>query len=257
MIGTAVALVLAACRPDTVRVAFAPTQGARYRYDVHVRAVTRSTLADGAPRDSVDDFVLHAEHRVVAVGHNDTELEVKLDIPGVGERTFTALFDRGAQLRRIESIEGVPATALGELGLSEILPGAAGAPPQQELAPGDRWSIDSPAAVLGGGGSRLKGSGRLVALGVVRGRAVATVESRYRLPVRRTTSSGRAVIELDGFQTTVVRTVRSLKDGAVESAKAVTNARYRVTLRPPLGSSGAPVTGRLAVEVRSTTARLR
>jgi hypothetical protein len=252
---TALAL-LAACRSDTVRIAFKPPNGARYRYDVRVRAVTRSTIADAAPRRSVDDFVLHAEHRVVQGGPNDTELEVKLSIPDDGDRVFTARFDRAAQLSRIQSIEGVPATALGQLGLSEILPGAAGAPPQRALAPGDRWAIDSPAAVLGGGGSRLKGEGRLVSLGVVRGRDVATIESRYRLPVKRTTSSGEATIELDGIQTTVVQTVRALRDGAVESAKAVTKGTYRVTLTPPAGSTGAPLTGRLTVEVRSTTARL-
>ena len=252
---TAVAL-LAACRSDTVRIAFKPANGARYRYDVRVRAVTRSTIADAAPRRSVDDFVLHAEHRVVRTGGDDTELEVKLTIPDVGERTFTARFDRSAQLSQIESIEGVPATALGQLGLSEILPGAAGAPPQRSLAPGDRWAIDSPAAELGGGGSRLKGEGRLVSLGVVRGRDVATIESRYRLPVKRTTTSGSATIELDGTQSTVVQTVRALRDGAVESAKSVTKATYRVTLTPPAGSTGAPLTGRLTVEVRSTTSRL-
>jgi hypothetical protein len=249
--------LLVACRDDTVRIAFTPQAGDRYRYDVRVRAVTRSTIADAAPRRSADDFVLHAEHRVVRVGSGDTELEVKLSIPDVGERTFTAQFDRGAQLSRIDSIEGVPAEALGQLGLSEILPGAAGAPPRRALAPGDRWAIDSPAAVIGGGGSRLKGQGRLVSLGVVRGRDVATIESRYRLPVKRTTTSGEATIELDGTQTTVVQTVRALRDGAVESAKATTKGTYRVTLTPPAGSTGAPLTGRLTVEVKSETSRLR
>jgi hypothetical protein len=251
------AVALAGCRPDTVRIAFAPRAGATYRYDVHVHAVTRSTLGDEPTRRSVDDFVVHAEHRVITAGRTDTVLEVTLTIPDVGRRTFTAVFDRGAQLSRIESIEGVPAEALGQLGLSEILPGAAGAPPQRRLAPGDRWAINAPAEALGGKGSRLRGEGRLVQLGVVRGRDVATVESRYRLPVRRTTSSGDADIALDGSQTTIVRTERSLRDGAVQSADATTNAHYHVVLTPPAGASGAPVTGTLVVEVRSTTSRLR
>jgi hypothetical protein len=240
-----------------VLIAFAPPADARYRYDVTVRAVTRSTLANAVPRRSEDDFVLHSQHRILSVGPKTTEVEVKLEIPGVGTRTFNAAFDRAAELSRIQSIEGVPATALGQLGLSEILPGAAGAPPQHPLSPGDRWAIDSPAAVIGGGGSRLKGEGRLVDLGVVRGRKVATIESRYRLPVKRTTASGEATISLDGSQTTVVRTVRILADGAVESARAVTHATYAVVLTPPPGSSGAPVTGRLVIDVRSTTSRLR
>jgi hypothetical protein len=254
----AAALLLAACRPDTVRISFQPHEGARYEYEVQVRAITRSTLADAAPRRSpVEDFVVHAVHRVVSVGPQDTELEVKLDIPDVGRRTFTARFDRGAQLSRIQSIEGVPSEALGQLGLSEILPGAAGAPPQRKLAPGDRWAIDLPADLIGGTGSRLRGEGRLIDLGVIRGRDVATVESRFSLPVKRTTTAGDATIELDGTQTTTVRTVRALLDGAVESARAVTTAVYRVTLTPPEGSAGAPVTGRLTVEVRSTTSRVR
>ena len=257
VVAAVIVTLLGACRSDAVRIAFKPEAGAHYRYDVRVRAVTRSTLADAAPRRSVDDFVLHAEHRVVRVRDNDTELEVKLNIPDIGERIFTARFDRGAQLSRIDSIEGVPANALGQLGLSEILPGAAGAPPQRPLAPGDRWGIDSPAAVLGGGGSRLRGQGRLVSLGVVRGRKVATFESRYVLPVRRTTSSGDATITLNGKQSTVVRTVRSLRDGAVESAQATTTASYNVTLTPPAGTTGAPLSGVLTVQVTSTTSRLK
>jgi hypothetical protein len=251
------AALLAACRPDTVRIAFRPPRGADYRYDVHVRAVTKSTLGDAPARRSVDDFVVHAEHRVVEAGANDTVLQVTLTIPEVGDRVFLARFDRGAQLSRIQSIEGVPSEALGRLGLSELLPGAAGAPPQHALAPGDRWPIDAPADLVGGKGSRLRGQGRLVELGVVRGRKVATIESRYRLPVKRTTTSGDATIDLDGAQTTVVRTVRALADGAVQSARATTSARYRVTLTPPAGTVGAPITGELTVELQSTTTRAK
>lgn len=255
LIGAA-AILLAACRPDTVRISFQPAAGAVYRYEVHVRVETRSTLAGAAPRrPPVEDFVMHAEHRVVAVRATDTEVEIKLDIPDVGLRTFTATFDRGAELNQIQSIEGVPAEALGRIGLSEILPGAAGAPPRRPLAPGDRWTINAPADLIGGSGSRLRGEGRLLELGVIRGRNVATVESRYTLPVRRTTNSGDATIDLDGTQTTVVKTTRTLADGAVESANAVTNASYRVTLTPASGVAGAPVSGRLTVEVRSTTTR--
>lgn len=252
----ATAVVLSACARDTVQIAFTPRAGDRYQYDVQVHAKTRSTLSGAVPRESSDDYVIHAEHRVVDVSPNDTEVAIQLDIPGVGQRVFVARFDRAAQLSSIESIEGVPAAALGDLSLSEILPGAAGAPPQRRLSPGERWRINAVAEVIGGSGSRLRGEGRLVELGVVRGRDVATIENRYRLPVKRTTTSGDATIELDGTQTTVVRTVRALADGAVESARSVTTADYAVTLVPPPGSSGAPVTGRLTVEVRSTTSRV-
>jgi hypothetical protein len=251
------ALVVGACRPDTVHISFKPPSGGVYRYDVHVRAVSVSALGTARPRRSVDDFVLHAEHRVAAVGAHDTEVQVTLDIPGVGRRTFSARFDRGAQLTEIQRIEGVPAAALGQLGLSELLPGAAGAPPQRALSPGDRWTIDSPAALLGGGGARLRGQGRLAELGVIRGHDVATIESRYHLPVKRTAEIGNANIELDGVQTTAVTTVRTLADGAVESANAVTRGTFEMTLVPPDNSGGAPVGGNLTIEVTSKTTRAR
>ena len=253
----AAALLLAGCRPDTVRVTFDPRTGSTYRYEVHVHAITHTTLGDTPTRRSVEDFVVHTQDRVVSAGPDGTVLEVKLTIPGVGDRTFTAVFDRAAQLSRIESIEGVPAAALGQLGLSEILPGAAGAPPKRALAPGDRWKINSPADLVGGLGSRLRGEGRLLQLGVVRGRDVATIESRYELPVKRTTLSGDGAILLDGTQQSTVRTVQSVKDGALESASAMTTAQYHLQLTPPTDAQGAPVLGRLSVEVRSTTTRRR
>ena len=126
LIGAA-AMLLAACRPDTVRISFQPAAGAVYRYEVRVRAETRSTLAGAAPRrPPVDDFVMHAEHRVVAVR--------AAPIPKSRSSSTSPTWASGRSRRAstaapnsisIQSIEGVPAEALGRVGLSEILPGAA------------------------------------------------------------------------------------------------------------------------------------
>ena len=252
----AAGLVGAGCRPDTVQIAFRPKPGATYRYSVHVRAVSVTTLGGTAPRRTVDDFVMQTRQRVVSVGADSTQLEVRLDIPGVGLRTLTATFDRAAQLSGVTSSEGVPSAALGQLSLSEILPGATGAPPRRPLAPGDRWTIDSPAGLLGGGGARLVGTGRLTSLGVVHGHDVATVDSSYRLPVKRNAAEGDIGLRLDGLQTTQVTTVRVLSDGAVQSALSFTRGTYAITVIPPSAGAGAPLTGTLSLQLRTDTKRI-
>src|SRR5437588_271995 len=118
-------------------------------------------------------------------------------------RTFVVRVDRAAQLAEVRSVEGVPASALGGLGLAEIFPAAAGAPPDRRLSPGDRWTLDQPVAVSGSGPARLTGSGRLTELGVVSGRKVATTSSAYRLPVATTTTEEARPLRPDGVQFTV------------------------------------------------------
>src|SRR3712207_6086484 len=98
---------------------------------------------------------------------------------------YTTLFrsDRAGQLAEVERIEGLPAQVLGELGISEIFPAAAAAPPDRPLSPGDRWTINAPVDLPGLAPGRLRGQGRLIALGVVDGREVATIESVVELTV--------------------------------------------------------------------------
>lgn len=252
----AAAASLGGCQPDTVDLAYRPAPGARYAYAVDVRSSTTTTLPGQEPRTTDDDFVLAARHRVLDAGSEGSRVEVTLDSPGRDERTFVVRLDRAAQLSEVQRIEGLPARVLGNLGLSEIFPAAAGAPPRRPLAPGDRWPIDEPVRLAGGPTLRLRGDGRLTALGVVDGREVATVESKVRLPVRATVDEGGRKVRLTGTQRTTMTASHSLEDGAVESVVAVTQARFGLELVPPEGTNSPPVRGVLRLEVRSTTRRV-
>jgi hypothetical protein len=184
-------------------------------------------------------------------------VEVVLSRPGLGERTYVMRFDRAAQLTKVETVEGLRSADLGPVGLSEIFPAAAGAPPDQQLGPGDRWVIDDAVQLPGmDTAARLHGDGQLVELGVEDGHDTAKVRSRTQLPVRSRTSADNGFQVLDGTQRTDVVATYDLADGSVLEATANTTATFRLTLEPPAGQPGEPIVGTLTVSVRSTTRRV-
>lgn len=252
----ALALVLLpACRPDGVRLAFRPDTGAQYAYRVEVHAEVVTRIGDTEERRRVDEDVLFADHAVLSASGRSSRVQVRLRGEGQPTRTFVVSLDRAAQLAEVQRIEGLPASALGTLGLSEIFPAAAGAPPDRRLSPGDRWEVDEPVTLPGSRPARLRGEGRLVELGVVDGRDVARIDTTYRLPVQRTSDEEQGRIVLEGEQVVRALTTSSVEDGAVESAETETTGRFTLRLLPTGG--GAAVPGVLEIVVRSVTTRLR
>ncbi len=260
VVGLSATLLLSACRPDTVRLAFRPTPGQQYSYEVRVESLTVATLGDKAPRRTSSSFVLRADQEVVRTVGTTTEVRVRLTVVGgSSEREATTLvvrLDRAAQLAEVERIEGLPTSVLGQLGLAEVFPAAAGAPPDRPLSPGDRWTIDEPLRLSGGEDTRLRGHGRLSQLDIVDGRKVATVESSYQLPVRRLAPEDPKEVVLNGSQSTSTRTTHDLDDGSIRSAHSRSRGEFQLALRPPKGQTGPTVRGSLVVEVRSTTTLL-
>jgi hypothetical protein len=253
----ACAALLSACQPDTVRIGFHPKPGASFAYRVEVRSITVTTIEGGAPHRVEDRFELRADHAVLSAGPDSSRVQIRLEGPGVPLRTFVVRLDRAGQLAEVQRVEDLPARVLGSLGLSEIFPAAAGAPPDRPLSPGDRWVVDEPVALPGQPSTRLRGSGRLIDLGVVDGDEVATVESTFRLAVKDTTRLEQGSFALDGSQSTASTATHRLVDGAVQEAEAVTHGRFQLTLLPPAGTSGPAVPGTLTIEVHSKTTRLR
>ncbi|MEY2475083.1 MAG: hypothetical protein QOG87_398 [Actinomycetota bacterium] len=252
----AVLAAAAGCGPDTVRLGFHPKAGAAYTYRVEVESLTVVSV-DGSPSQRVEDrFELRAQHDVLAAGAESSRVRVQLSGPNLGARTFVVRLDRAGQLAEVQRIEDLPAQALGSIGLTEIFPAAAGAPPAAPLSPGERWVVDEPVSLPGQPRTRLRGSGRLTELGVVDGEEVATIDSTFRLAVRGTTELEQGSFALDGSQSTTASATHRLADGAVEEVRAVTRGRYRMTLLPPAGTSGPAVPGTLTVRVRSHTVRV-
>ncbi|MDP8954831.1 MAG: hypothetical protein M3N37_07945 [Actinomycetota bacterium] len=259
-VGLACALAaagLTACRPGTVRLTFRPEVGATYRYEVEVRTTSEVDLGEAPPEVREEDVVLSAEHTVLRSGDDGVLVRVLLQEPGAEDRVFEVLFDRAAQLEAVQSIDGVPDERLGTLGISEIFPAAAGAPPDRPLAPGASWVIDDAIQLPGvGEATELSGSGRLVELGVVGDEAVARLSSAARLPLESVVPGPNGALRLWGTQVTDYRATHDLDDGAVREAMSSTIGNFDLELGPPPGRAGTPVRGSLVVEVSSRT-RLR
>lgn len=251
------AVALSACRPDTVAIAYRPQTGTQHRYRITVDAETVTTIEGRLPRRTTSSFVLGASHRVVRADANGATVQVVLQAAGEESQRLLVRLDRAGQLTEVESIEGVAAAGLGQVGLAEIFPASAGAPPMRPLAPGDRWTVDEPLQLPGARPARLTGRGRLESLGVVKGREVATVATVLRLPVRGYSggsgAGGTAV--LDGSQSTTSRTTYALADGVVESATATTRSSLRIELAPPDGTDASPLHGTVVIRVRSHATR--
>jgi len=252
-------LVASSCRDDHVKIVFDPRPGTVLAYDIHVVSSSTTTLAGQDPKSSSSPPAdLTARQRVLDANGGTTRVEVDLERAGIGARTFVMRFDRAAQLTAVESVEGIPAEALGSLGLSEIFPASAGAPPDRPLRPGDRWTIDDRVQLAGmDAPARLVGTGRLVELGVVDGHDTATVSSSTTFPSTSTSSTPQGVQQLSGTQTTTITVVYDLENGAVRYSSAATTGRFDMTLSPPPGLPGTPITGTLTVEVTSEISRGR
>ena len=186
-------------------------------------------------------------------------MRVRLGGPNLGARTFVVRLDRAGQLAEVQRIEDLPASALGILGLTEIFPAAAGAPPDRAAVAGRalggrRARLACPASAR----TRLRGSGRLTELGVVDGEEVAT--DRQHVPPGRegddrarrraaSPSTGTPVDDRD-------RHPPAWPTAPSRRCGAVTRGRFRLTLLPPAGTTGPAVPGTLTVEVRSHTIRV-
>jgi hypothetical protein len=256
LLAVAVASVLvAACDDPAVRVSYRPQVGTRTVYELRVTTTVKKRLVGEPPEDRRDSFVLRSEQRVRrAEPDADTQVAVRLSGAGQKPRDFIVRLDRAGQLATVESVEGVPSAALGNLGISELLPSAAGALPREALRPGDRWRISQRLRIGTLPAGRLVGWGRLASLGVSKGTKLAVVDTEVALPVDRTTDlETGGTSRLIGAVHTSMHVVQRVRDGVVLQARAHSVGRYQVTLSPPAEVIAQPVTGTLIVTVTSTT----
>ncbi len=249
-------VLVTGCRDDTVQVTFRPDVGDSYRYAIRVETDVHIALEGEPPEERSEVVELEAEHTVLDAGPDGVLVRVVVQAGAESPRVFRVRFDRAAQLESIERVEGVPETALGDLGIPEIFPAAAGAPPDRRLRPGESWRFHELVALPGAPEpGRVEGQGRLVSLGVSGGQDVARVWSHARvlLDHPRTAGGGPG---LTGVQETTVDAVHDLRDGAIRRARAEAVGTFAVEVGAPPGTFGDPVPGTVTVEVRSETRRL-
>jgi hypothetical protein len=248
---------LGAChKATTVHVGFRPGTGATYRYEITVHSVTTTVLGDQPADRSTDDVTLESTETVLSSGPDAVHVQVVLRRAGSPDRTFQVRFDRGAQLSAVDAVDGLPPDVLGAVGFPEFLPAAATAPPDRPLSAGDTWKIDAQPALGGAAPVRLEGTGRLVKVTSSGGRKVASIKAQTRLPLSSTTDVGGATATIEGTEVTDSTAGRAVADGAVQDASSVTTGTFHLTISPKAGAGGAPVTGTMSVEIRSSTKRL-
>ena len=258
---TAVLLLVTAvagCKDDTVRVTFRPEVGAVYRYEVTVRSRSEVRIPGEGPQVHDEEITLQSKQTVLEAGPDGVRVQVVLGDASGSVRTFAVLFDRVAQLESVESDDAIADAEAGVIGLSEIFPAAAGAPPDRRLGPGERWEIDDDVLLPGSVGSaQLTGDGRLVELAMHGHAKVARLatSSRLQLSTVRQTAEGD-VVRLEGEQVTKQRASHDLGDGAVWSASSRTSSTFALEISPPFGELREPVRGTLTVTVTSKTRRL-
>ena len=243
----------AACRDDTVQLTYRAEAGDRSEFEVTVRSESVVEIAGQREQRQVDRVVLRTEHIVLDADDEGSRVRVRLRLAGddpSNVREFVVRFDRAAQLAEVQEIEGLPARILGDLGLAEIFPAAAGTPPDRPLEPGERWRITG-----SGTDEPLSGRGRLAELGIDDGHAVGIVETVTDLPVTRTGTSADGLFRLDGEQHTDSRTAHDLSDGSVRWSEAETTGSYQLALTSADGDASL-VKGKLRVRVESTTRRI-
>ncbi|MEY2419630.1 MAG: hypothetical protein QOG90_2310 [Actinomycetota bacterium] len=249
------ALLAGACSDPAVRVSYRPKVGTRTIYELRVTTTSHTRLVGEPPKDRHDSYVLRSDQRVRrAEPGADTQVAVRLSGAGQKQRDFVVRLDRAGQLATVETVEGVPSTALGSLGISELLPSAAGALPRVALRPGDRWRISQRLRFGAAPTARLVGWGRLASLGVSKGTKLAVVDTEVGVPVDRTTDLDTGgTSRLIGSVHTTMHVVQRVRDGVVLQARAHSVGRYEVTLSSPTDLAAPPVTGTLTVSVTSTT----
>ncbi|HVT78157.1 MAG TPA: hypothetical protein VHD87_14070 [Acidimicrobiales bacterium] len=251
----ATALVAAACSDPAVRLSYRPKVGTRTSYELRVTTTSHTRLVGQPPKDRHDSFVLRSDQLVRQARFGATRVAVRLSGAGQKPRDFIVRLDRAGQLTTVESEGGVARSELGnpDLGISELLPSAAGALPRDALRPGDRWRISQRLRSSSLPEGVLVGFGRLASLGVSHGTKLAVVDTDVALPVDLTTQQDVGAIHLVGTQRTTMHVVQRVRDGVVVQARAHTVGHYAVTLSPPVDLTAPPVTGTLTVTVSSTT----
>lgn len=256
------ALALGACRSGAVEITYGPAPGTRVEYRVEVDTLTvwdldEDTALDAGPVSEPDRQELVVRQEVLAADESGVRVDVTIERPDAVPRRFVVRFDRAARLTRVERADGIPTSTLDDLGLAELFPAAAGAPPDAPLEPGSSWKVDDELLLPGSAEPvALQGRGRLVQLDVRGGEDVAVVRTELSFPVRTVAAAPSGQVRLDGDQQVSQRSVHRLADGTLESSDTVTVGDYDVLVEPPPGRTADPVPGTLHIEVRTRTTRL-
>lgn len=248
MPGVLVAALVAvgACQPGTVRIDGHPSVGERSRYRYEIEATITRAIEGGAPTTSKVSTTLLADQKVTAVTRSGIQADVTLRRDGAATRTARVLLNRSGAIRSIELVAGLESADVGLSQLGSLLPPAV-TPPTRALAPGARWTIDE---------DDLRGTGRLMRLGVVDGADVAVVETSLSERIHDDVTSGTSRATLTGTLRTLSTAAYDLGDGSTRHSTARSSGTVRARIEPPAGIQAQPVLGTITYDIKVQAVRL-
>lgn len=238
---------------ERVDLGFRPSPGAVLRYETTVDATITTELA-GPPRTRRETILLEAEEQIRERTATSVAMTITIDRDTSEPRSFDVRLDRTAGVITVETVEGLPVEALGELGPSRLILVSAGLLPDRELRPGAEWGIER-SLDLPDADALLTGTGRLVRLKERREGDLAEVEVVTVVPVRQTMELTEGTVTMDGNERTVATIDYRLDDGTVQAARSTTRSTFDLTVEGAARSPG-PVTGNLSATVESRTDRV-
>jgi hypothetical protein len=241
-----VALALLGCRESTVSVAFHPEIGDRYRYRYEI-AVTITRQVEGEPADTIElEEELTADQEVLERTRDGAQVEVEIVRDGGSPRTAVVLLDRAGSLQGIQLVEGLEAEVFGLTDADSLVGTHADGPPDEALAPGDRWTIED--------GVR-RGSGRLQRLAVIDGQDVAVVRTSTREDLDESVTAGASATDVTGTLRSGATTSYDLSDGAIRRSRSWSRGRIEAVIEPPAGVTAEPADATITYDIRVRVTR--
>jgi hypothetical protein len=255
-----VALLLAACAPDTVALRYGLQPGRDLQYELRLDARIERTLSGETQRQDVEATFRAGQEIQEALPGGGARARMTL-VPsslvvdgepvaaGPAQEFLVELGPDGG-VRAIEEAGPGAADALGPVGLERLLPRLRPVLPGIAAAPGETWQSRTEFADDRGTFS-LASTSRLDRFGVTEGRDAALVRTTYVSPVDREEPLENAVAEIRGRDVGAQAAWFAL-DGFLVRSTGDSLGTYDVTFRPPPGESRLqPVEGSLVVQLHT------
>lgn len=246
-------IALTSCNEsERIDLVFSAEPGTRLEYAITVNSRVLTRLG-GTPEVTEEEIRLEAVQEVVAVS-DDGVVDLEISMTGEGERprVFEVRLDRARGVATVDSVQGLPVEALGELGPSRLILLANGLPPDHSLEPGGTWAIER-ALELPEGPETLRGRGRLEGLRHENELPIARVRADTALPIDRIMHLEQGRVRLSGEERTRAQLDYLVADGTVRGARSVTTGVFDLVVTPPPGTGAEPLEGELEVRVESRT----
>lgn len=246
----ALPLVLVACRPDTVDLAYRFPVGSR-EYRMEAAATARWDIGASGTGSYRVVFDVSEEIRadegdtaVVEVTMSPVDVEEDgLASPGARTLSFSLRIDRAGEVQDVLEVDGVDAEELSEEETALI---GTYRPrlPDEPVGLGDAWTSQP----LEDAVAELATTGKLESLYEDEGGPVAELSYSGAGPLERTMDLPQGTAKLSGSATTSGVASFDIDDGVLRSASSSLEGRFTIRV-VPLTSGGTPLTGTLRLDL--------